>query len=112
MESIGAAMPGVGYLLGGAIVALADPRAAYAVAGVGVLLLVVAALPLRSRMDGAGRATARTSRPALTAPAPDPWLPRGRRGPGRSRPRTALGPRTGPARKLSLRNLADGPALA
>ena len=52
MESIGAAMPGVGYLLGGAIVALFDPRVAYAVAGVGTLLLILAAIPFRSRIDG------------------------------------------------------------
>ena len=50
MESLGAAMPGVGYLLGGAIVAVADPRAAYAVAGGGGLLLVLAALVFRARL--------------------------------------------------------------
>ena len=55
MESIGAAMPGVGYLLGGAIVALADPRAAYAVAGVGVLLLVLAAIPFARGSRRRGR---------------------------------------------------------
>ena len=37
MESLGAAMPGVGYLLGGALVALGSPRTAFAVAGGGVL---------------------------------------------------------------------------
>ena len=31
LESLGAAMPGVGYLLGGALVALGSPRTAYAV---------------------------------------------------------------------------------
>lgn len=49
MESLGAAMPGVGYLLGGAIVAAWSPRTAYAVAGAGLLVLVVAALPMRAR---------------------------------------------------------------
>jgi MFS family permease len=49
MESLGAAMPGVGYLLGAAIVAAWSPRTAYAVAGGGLLLLVVVALPMRSR---------------------------------------------------------------
>jgi MFS family permease len=56
MESIGAAMPGFGFLLGGAIVALSSPRAAYAVAGAGLLVLLVLALPLRGRLahhDGA-----------------------------------------------------------
>jgi MFS family permease len=52
MESIGAAMPGVGFLLGGAIVAVFSPRVAYAVAGGGLMLIVVAALPLRSRFAG------------------------------------------------------------
>jgi predicted MFS family arabinose efflux permease len=50
MESLGAGMPGVGYLLGGAVVAVTSPRAAYAVAGVGLLLLTLLALPLRSRL--------------------------------------------------------------
>ena len=49
MESIGFATPGIGFLLGGAIVAVADPRAAYAVAGAGLILLVLAAVPLRGR---------------------------------------------------------------
>ena len=53
MESLGAAMPGVGYLLGGAIVAASDPRVAYAVAGIGLLVIVLAALPLRSRLESA-----------------------------------------------------------
>jgi MFS family permease len=51
LESIAAAMPGVGYLLGGALVALGSPRTAFAVAGGGLLVLVVAALLVRSRID-------------------------------------------------------------
>ena len=47
LESLGAAMPGVGYLAGGALVALGSPRTAYAVAGAGVLVLVVAAIIVR-----------------------------------------------------------------
>ena len=50
MESLGAAMPGLGFLLGGAIVALSSPRAAYAVAGTGLIILLVLALPLRTRL--------------------------------------------------------------
>ena len=50
MESIGFAMPGAGYLLGGAIVAIADPRVAYLVAGTGVCLLVLFTLPFRARL--------------------------------------------------------------
>ena len=37
-------MPGVGYLIGGVLVAVGSPRTAYAVAGAGTLLLVVVAL--------------------------------------------------------------------
>jgi MFS family permease len=46
LESIGAAMPGVGYLLGGLIAAGQDPRATFLVAGVGVLAIVAIATPL------------------------------------------------------------------
>jgi MFS family permease len=40
MESIGAAMPGFGYLLGGVLTQLGSPRTAFAFAGIGVLVLV------------------------------------------------------------------------
>ena len=49
LESLGAAMPGVGFLLGGVIVALGSPRTAFAVAGAGILVLVVVAAILRPR---------------------------------------------------------------
>jgi MFS family permease len=66
LESLGAAMPGVGFLLGGTLTAVFSPRTAYAVAGIGTLLLVVvAALALPrgrpaeplSAPSGMGRAT-------------------------------------------------------
>ena len=47
MESIGAGMPGVGFLIGGVIVELSLPRTAYTVAGVGVIALVVVAALLK-----------------------------------------------------------------
>ncbi len=48
LESIAAAMPGLGFVLGGALTAAASPRVAYAVAGAGVLVvLAVASLALR-----------------------------------------------------------------
>jgi hypothetical protein len=48
LESVGAAMPGLGFLLGGAVTAAIDPRAAYAVAGAGVLVvLAVAGIGMR-----------------------------------------------------------------
>jgi Transmembrane secretion effector len=53
LESLGAAMPGVGYVIGGALVALGSPRTAYAVAGAGVLALVLGALILRPNLDRA-----------------------------------------------------------
>ncbi len=46
LESIGAAMPGVGYLLGGLIASGASPRTTFLVAGVGVLAIVAIATPL------------------------------------------------------------------
>jgi MFS family permease len=54
MESIGAAMPGIGYFLGGVIAALWDPRVVFAVAGIGLLALVAGSIPLRSRLEGGG----------------------------------------------------------
>ena len=47
LESLGAAMPGVGFLIGGALTALGSPRTAFAVAGAGVLALVLCAVILR-----------------------------------------------------------------
>jgi predicted MFS family arabinose efflux permease len=47
MESIGAAMPGLGFVLGGVIVELSSPRAAYTVAGAGVMALVLVAACLK-----------------------------------------------------------------
>ncbi|HEU0303494.1 MAG TPA: MFS transporter [Gaiellaceae bacterium] len=47
LESLAAAIPGFGFLIGGALVALGSPRTAYAVSGAGVLLLVLAALLFR-----------------------------------------------------------------
>ena len=40
VESLGAAVPGLGFVLGGVIAAAASARVAYAVAGIGVLALV------------------------------------------------------------------------
>lgn len=71
LESLGAAMPGVGYLIGGALVALGSPRTAYAVAGTGVLLLVLAALVLRPSL---GRAPVPRRRGG-DLPLPDPLAP-------------------------------------
>ncbi|MQA75991.1 MAG: MFS transporter [Solirubrobacterales bacterium] len=53
LEAVGSAMPGVGFLLGGTIAALFEPRASYAVAGAGVLVVVVAAAVTLRRVDWA-----------------------------------------------------------
>ena len=53
LESIGRAMPGVGFLLGGVIAFVLDPRASFLVAGVGVLAVVAAMAPLLRRTDWA-----------------------------------------------------------
>ena len=47
LESLNAALPGVGFLVGAVIATLASPRTAYAVAGIGVLVLVLLALIFR-----------------------------------------------------------------
>jgi MFS family permease len=49
LESIGAAMPGLGYLLGGLITGGISARATFLVAGVGVLAIVAIAVPALSR---------------------------------------------------------------
>jgi MFS family permease len=46
LESIGAAMPGLGYLLGGLITSAISPRATFLVAGIGVFAIVAVAAPL------------------------------------------------------------------
>jgi MFS family permease len=44
LESAGSAMPGIGFLAGGVIAAILSPRASYAVAGAGVLVVLAAAV--------------------------------------------------------------------
>ncbi|HEY6551433.1 MAG TPA: MFS transporter [Solirubrobacterales bacterium] len=46
LESIGAAMPGVGYLIGGLIASGASPRATFLFAGIGVIAIVLVAAPI------------------------------------------------------------------
>lgn len=56
LEAIATGAPGIGFVAGGAITALMSPRAAFAVAGAGVLLLlgVASLLVLRGAATGAG----------------------------------------------------------
>jgi hypothetical protein len=46
LESIGAAMPGVGFAVGGLLAALGTPRTTFVVAGVGVLAILLVMAPL------------------------------------------------------------------
>jgi MFS family permease len=46
LESIGAAMPGVGFAVGGLLAALGTPRTTFLVAGVGVLAILLVMAPL------------------------------------------------------------------
>jgi MFS family permease len=46
LESIGAAMPGIGFAAGGLIAAVSNPRVTFLVAGVGVLAIVAVAAPI------------------------------------------------------------------
>ena len=61
LESLGAAMPGVGFLLGGTIVALGSPRTAFAIAGAGIILLVIVAAVVRPGRQSGGRQTSTTT---------------------------------------------------
>ena len=51
LGSIASAMPGVGFVLGGAVAALASPRLAFIVAGAGVLAVLAAATASLRRVD-------------------------------------------------------------
>jgi MFS family permease len=44
LEALASAMPGIGFLLGGVVAAVLNPRASFAVAGIGVLLVLAIAI--------------------------------------------------------------------
>jgi MFS family permease len=46
LESIGAAMPGIGFAVGGAVAAVVSPRATFLVAGLGVFSIVALMVPV------------------------------------------------------------------
>jgi hypothetical protein len=62
LEAVMAAGPGIGFLLGGTITALLSPRMAFAVAGGGVIAVVLVASAVFARRR------ALPSRPATPAP--------------------------------------------
>jgi len=76
LESIASGATGVGFLLGGLIVTLASPPAAFLVSGIGVLALVAAAALARPRRRGP--ASPAPARDDATLPEPPPVQPAGR----------------------------------
>jgi MFS family permease len=55
LESIGTAMPGIGFLLGGLTATVFEPRATFLVAGLGVLAIVALATPILGGRWPSGR---------------------------------------------------------
>ncbi len=51
LEALASVMPGIGFLIGGAITAIFQPRLAYAAAGAGVLVVLALAATLLRRAD-------------------------------------------------------------
>lgn len=62
LESVGAAMPGVGFALGGLIASLVSPRATFFIAGCGVIAIVVVMAPM---LGAAWLESDESSEPAL-----------------------------------------------
>jgi MFS family permease len=63
LESIGAAMPGVGFVIGGLVTTGLEPRATFLVAGIGVVAIVAVAAPLMRRGWPPERGTATRPQP-------------------------------------------------
>ena len=73
LESAASAAPGIGFLAGGAIAALFDPRASFAVAGAGVLIvLALAAIGLRGTRLGERPHVPQRRAETESSPFPDP----------------------------------------
>jgi MFS family permease len=51
LEAVASAMPGIGFVIGGVVTSLLDPRASYALAGAGVVAVLALAVPLLRRVD-------------------------------------------------------------
>jgi hypothetical protein len=58
LESLGRLMPGVGFILGGVIAQVLDPRASFVVAGVGALIVLAVAMRLLRRAEWTGAVAA------------------------------------------------------
>jgi MFS family permease len=70
LESIGRVMPGVGFILGGAIAALVDPRASFVAAGAGALTVLVLAVLLLRDTDWTPEAEPHIAAEGAVADAP------------------------------------------
>ena len=73
LESIGRVMPGVGFVLGGVIAELLNPRASFVAAGAGALGVLAVAIPLLRRADWRPEPEPRVA-PDSTAVADTPTL--------------------------------------
>jgi MFS family permease len=63
LESIGRLMPGVGFILGGVIAQLLNPRASFVVAGVGALSVLAVAMHMLRRAEWIGAGPPRSDMP-------------------------------------------------
>lgn len=84
LESIGTAMPGVGFLLGGLTATVFDPRATFLLAGIGVLAIAVAGALLLGSNWPAGRKNADSTEEHAGAEIMVELIPVGSRLPTRS----------------------------
>jgi hypothetical protein len=67
LESIGAAMPGLGFALGGVLTAVTSPRATFLAAGLGVAATLAVALSLAAAGRGPRSRRALTGKETRTA---------------------------------------------
>jgi len=68
LESLGTAMPGLGFVIGGAVTAIFNPRASFVVAGAGVLAVLAVASVALSRTGWRGEPAEELAPP--TEPSP------------------------------------------
>jgi len=71
VEALASAMPGIGFLLGGAIAALLSPRAAYVVAGAGVLVVLTIAMVRLRGVEWSRELVVGGGRPAVATEGTD-----------------------------------------
>jgi MFS family permease len=71
LESIGRMMPGLGFILGGVIAEVLDPRASFVVAGAGALSVLIVATPLLRDVGWTGAGPPQADAPP-SGEAPEP----------------------------------------